>query len=179
MRTMTLKTGGTDFGPGWKNVVVKNAKYGDWNGTKFLDLTFEGYPDTLNARVYATTGKNGEEFAIGQVFRFANAGISGGLEGPEGTKVMRIDDEPSNLRGSHLNAYFYKDGEYSKILKQFAPTVFHNDVEGFNENDVTYWKSKAEKYYHDYVLKGKHTASSNSQPVEEYETVDEADAIPF
>ena len=92
MRTMTLKKGGTDFGPGWKTVTVKTAKYGDWEGKKFLDLTFESYPDTLNDRVYATTGKNGEEFAIGQVFRFANAGISGGLEGPDGNMLMKIDD---------------------------------------------------------------------------------------
>ena len=33
MRTITLKKGGTDFGPGWKTVTINNAKYGDWNGT--------------------------------------------------------------------------------------------------------------------------------------------------
>ena len=64
-----------------------------------------------------------------------------------------IDDDPSNLVGKHLNAYFYKNGEYSRILKQFAPTVFHNEFDGFSEADVTYWKEKAEKYYTDYVSK--------------------------
>ena len=161
MRTMTLKKGGTDFGPGWKIVTVSGAEYGDWNGTKYLDVTFEGYPETLNARVYAATGKNGEEFAIGQVFRFANAGISGGLEGPDGNVLMKLDDEPSNLIGKHVNVYFYKDGEYSRVLKQFAPTVFHNEVEGFNDNDVTYWKEKAEKYYQEYVVnKGNHNTTT-------------------
>ena len=173
MRTITLKKGGTDFGPGWKTVTINGAQYGDWNGTKYLDLTFEGYPETLNARVYSAIGKNGEEFAIGQVFRFANAGISGGLEGPEGNMLMKIDDEPSNLIGKHLNAFFYKDGEYSRILKQFAPTEFHNEVENFNEKDVTYWKNKAEKYYRDYVLKGDHTTAETT------ETNSEGTAIPF
>ena len=45
MRTMTLKTGGTDFGPGWKNVVVKNAKYGDWHGWKIEALNDFGNND--------------------------------------------------------------------------------------------------------------------------------------
>ena len=151
MRTMTLKKGGTDFSPGWKQVTISKAQYGDWQGTKFLDIWFEGYPESLNARIYAKNGQNGEEFAIGQVFRFANAGISGGLEGADGTTVMRIDDEASNLIGKHINVYFYKDGDYSRALKQDAPTVFTNDVEGFSENDVTFWKNKAETYFKDYV----------------------------
>jgi len=126
-RTMTIKKGGgTDFSQGWKTVTIANAKYGDYNGTQYLDLWFEGYPETFNARIYATKGSNGEEFAIGQVFRFANAGITGGLEGPE-------------------------DGEYTRVLKQFAPTVFANDVESFQEKDVDYWKGSAERYYNNYI----------------------------
>ena len=163
MRTMTLKKGGTDFGPGWKTVTVKNAKYGDWEGKKFLDMTFDGYPDTLNARVYATVGKNGEEFAIGQVFRFANAGISGGLDGTDGSTVLKIDDNPDNLKGKRLNAYFYKDGQYSRILKQFAPTAFNNDLEIFNDSDVDYWKGRAVQYFNDYVAKRIDSSTESSK----------------
>ncbi len=150
-RTMTIKKGGgNDFSEGWKQVTISKAKYGTFNGTQFLDMWFNGYPDTFNARVYATKGKDGEEFAIGQVFRFANAGITSGLEGPEGI-VMKLDDNPELLSGKSINAYFYPDGDYSRVLKQFAPTVFSNDVESFQEKDVEYWKGAAKKYYDNYV----------------------------
>ena len=150
-RTLTVKKGGgNDFSKGWKTVTISKAKYGEFSGTQFLDIWFEGYPDTFNARIYATKGSNGEEFAIGQVFRFANAGITGGLEGPEGI-VVKMDDNPELLKGKQLNAYFHPDGKYTRVLKQFAPTVFANDVESFQEKDVDYWKSSAEKYFNNYV----------------------------
>ena len=121
--------------------------------------------------------KNGEEFAIGQVFRFANAGISGGLEGPNGTKIMKMDDDPVHLEDKVINSYFYKDGKYSRVLKQFAPTVFTNEVESFSESDVIYWKGRAENYYEKYVNKGGNSNSfintSNS------DTTVNADDVPF
>ena len=150
-RTFTVKkSGGTDYSPGWKLLTISKAKYDDYNGTQCLDMWFEGYPDSFNARVYATTGSNGEEFAIGQVFRFANAGITSGLEGPEGI-VIKMDDNPSLLVGQKLNGYFYKDGEYTRVLKQFAPTIFTNEVETFQEKDTDYWKASAEKYYNNFI----------------------------
>ena len=161
-RTMTINKGtggGTDYTPGWKQLTISNAKYGDYNGTKYLDVNFEGYPENFSARVYAALDKNGEEFSIGQVFRFANAGITGGLEGPNGTKVLKMDDDPANLEGKVVNAYLYKDGKYSRVLKQFAPTVFENDVESFSDEDVTYWKGRAENYYEKYVRKSNTTAN--------------------
>ena len=151
-RTITIKKGGGGiYSPGWHELTVSKAKYNDYQGTQCIDIWFEGYPDNFNARVYAKNGKNGEEFAIGQVYRFANAGITGSLEGPDKTMMIKIDDSAEALTGCKLNGYFYKDGEYSRCLKQFAPTVFKNDVEEFNMNDVIYWKSKAEKYYQEYV----------------------------
>ena len=151
-RTITIKKGGGSiYSPGWHDLTISKAKYNDYQGTKCIDIWFEGYPDNFNARVYAKNGKNGEEFAIGQVYRFANAGITGSLEGPDKTMMIKIDDSAEALTGCKLNGYFYKDGEYSRCLKQFAPTVFKNDVEEFNMNDVIYWKSKAEKYYQEYV----------------------------
>ena len=152
-RTFTVKkSGGTDYTEGWKLLTISNAVYADFNGTQCLDMYFECYPETFNARVYATTGSNGEEFAIGQVFRFANAGITSGLEGPDGI-VIKMDDNPELLKGKQLNGFFYKDGEFSRVLKQFAPTVFTNEVETFNEKDVEYWKGSAEKYYENYIAK--------------------------
>ena len=144
--------GGTDYTPGWKELTISGAEYGDWNGKRYLDISFVGYPENFTARVYEAMDKNGEEFAIGQVFRFANAGISGGLEGPGGTKIMKMDDDPLFLENKPINAYLYKDGKYSRVLKQFAPTVFENAAEKFTEDDVTYWKAKAKKFYNDFVM---------------------------
>ena len=53
IRTMTVGSGtGADFSIGWKELVIKKAAYGDYNGNRYLDVWFEGYPDNLNCRVY-------------------------------------------------------------------------------------------------------------------------------
>ena len=77
MRTLKVKTGGTGtkFTPGWHTLTATKAQYGEWNDTKYIDVWFQDYPESINLRVYAKTGKDGEEFAIGRLFRFANAGI--------------------------------------------------------------------------------------------------------
>tara|TARA_R110002020_G_scaffold84062_5_gene208544 strand:- start:43 stop:594 length:552 start_codon:yes stop_codon:yes gene_type:complete len=151
-RTITIKKGGGGaYSPGWHELTISKAKYNEYQGTKCIDIWFEGYPDNFNARVYAKNGKNGEEFAIGQVYRFANAGITGALEGPDKTMMIKIDDSAEALVGCKLNGYFYKDGDYSRCLKQFAPTIFKNEVEEFSENDIIYWKSKAVNYFENYV----------------------------
>jgi hypothetical protein len=154
MRTITIKAGGGGgFSEGWNQVTISSAKYGEWEGKKFIDVHFEGYPETLNMRVYAKKGKDGEEFAIGRLFRFANAGITEALESDDGTKVVKLNDSADELKGKGLNIYLYPDGEYKRILGQPAPTVFENSIEKFNDNDVEYWKGRAEKYYNDYIKK--------------------------
>ena len=70
-----------------------------------------------------------------------------------------MDDSAEELIGHELNVYFHKEGEYSRALKQVAPTVFKNIVEEFTEGNVEFWKSKAEKYYEDYV---KNATTDNS-----------------
>ena len=151
-RTMTVNKGGggASYGEGWKTLTISRAAYGVYNDAKYLDVWFEGYPDNFNARIYAKTS-NGEEWAIGQVFRFANAGITGALDGTDGKMVIKMDDDPAQLKDKHVNVYLYKDGKYSRILKQFAPTPFTNDAETFTEDDVEYWKGRAHKYFTDYV----------------------------
>ena len=152
MRTLTVKKGsGTNYTTGWHTLTVSDAKYGDYEGNKFLDVWFDGYSEHFTMRVYEKIGKDGEEFAIGQVFRFANAGITDGLDGPDGNVVVKIDDDTGNLRGKHLNVFFHRDGEYTRALKQCAPTEFKNIIEEFNADDVEYWKGRAETYFTDYV----------------------------
>ena len=110
-RTLTIKTGGTSvsYEPGWHTCTISKAKYGEYNDSKFIDIWFDGYNDYFKLRVYAKTNKNGEEFAIGQIFRFANAGISDALEGADGNTVIKMDDSAENLKGKQLTVFFYKD----------------------------------------------------------------------
>ena len=154
-RTLTVRKskGDNPYSPGWHKVTVSSAKYGEWNGTKFLDVCFEDYSEKCNMRVYTKTNKEGEEFAIGQVFRFANAGITDGLEGADGNVTIKMDDSPEALIGKEMNIYLYKDGDYSRVLGQIAPTVFENMVESFTEKDVDYWKSKAHQYFTNFISK--------------------------
>ena len=150
-RTMTVsKGGGISYEEGWKTATISRAAYGVFNEAKYLDVWFEGFPDNFNARIYAKVS-NGEEWAIGQVFRFANAGITGGLESDDGKVVIKMDDDPKHLAGKTVNIYLYKDGKYSRILKQFVPTVFKNAAEEFTADDVQYWKNKANNYFIKFV----------------------------
>ena len=153
MRTLTIKPGGgnNQYSTGWKELIISKAKYGEWNDSKCIDIYFNDYPDNFNMRVYAKEGKNGEEFAIGQVYRFANAGISSALEGQDGTKIVKMDDSEEALTGKKVNVYFYKDGKYSRPLGKIAPTEFQNVVEQFSQDDVEYWKEKAEAYFTKYI----------------------------
>ena len=181
-RTLTVKSGspgGDKYKPGWHEVTVSNAKYGTYNDSKFLDLWFDGYPENLNMRVYEKIGKDGSEFAIGQVFRFANAGITGALEGSDNTKVIKIDDSSDVLKGSKLNIFMYKEGKYSRILKQSAPSEFSNEVETFSSEDVEYWKGRAESYYTDYVKKSSNSGDNVSDFTKDPVSSESDDEIPF
>ena len=162
MRTLTVRKGGSNFSVGWHTLTVLKAKYGTYNELKFLDVWFKDYPENFTMRVYEKRNHDGEEFAIGNVFRFANAGISDALDGPDGNVVIKIDDSVETLEGKQLNVYFHKEGEYSRALKQVAPTVFKNIVEEFTESDVEFWKGRAEKYYIDYVKNSTNGATASS-----------------
>ena len=62
-RTLTLpKKGSGLWTEGWHTMKINKAEYGDWNGTKYLDLWFDGYSENFNMRVYEKISKNGEEF---------------------------------------------------------------------------------------------------------------------
>jgi len=151
-RTFTLpKKGSGNWSEGWHKVKISKAAYGEWTGTKFLDVWFDDYPETFNMRIYAKVGKDGEEFAIGNLYRFANAGITDALESADGETVLKIDDSAEALIGKEINVLFYKDGKFTKVLQNIAPIEFTNIVETFGPKDVTYFKSKAESFFSKWV----------------------------
>ena len=177
MRTLTIKSGGgnNQYNTGWHELLVSKAEYAEWNGNKCIDVYFNDYPENFNMRVYAKNGQDGEEFAIGQLYRFANAGISSALEGQDGSKIVKMDDSEEALIGKKVNVFFYKDGKYSRVLNKVAPTEFENVVETFNSDDVEYWKGRAESYFKDFV-----ESRLNKKSEEEISSVSsESDDIPF
>ena len=176
-RTFTLpKKGSGNWSEGWHTLTISKAQYGEWTGTKFIDVWFDGYPENFNMRIYAKVGKDGEEFAIGNVYRFANAGITEVLEGTGGDKVVKIDDSEGQMVGTKLNILFYKDGEYTRAYSSVAPTTFVNAMDTFTDNDVAYWKKKAETRFTNYTP-GNGTATTVNTPVEAVEK--ETAELPF
>ena len=177
VRTLTVKTGGgSSFSTGWHTKLINKAEYGDYNGTKYLDVWFDDFPESLNMRVYEKKNAEGEEFAIGNLFRYANAGITSALEGQGGTKVIKLDDSSEALIGKRLNVYVHKDGKYSRVLNQCAPTEFENVVEKFSADDVQYWKDRAEKYFKEYV---EPKLKQKSDDVIDTSDSSESDDVPF
>ena len=172
-RTFTLPKKGTGlWNEGWHTVTISKAEYGDWQDTKYIDVYFDGYPDNFNMRIYAKIGKDGEEFAIGNLFRFSDAGITDALESAEGETVIKMNDEAEELIGKTVNAYFYKDGKFTRILGQIAPVPFKNIVEEFTEKDVKYFKGRCESFFSKWVEpKLKDTVDD--------EVVTEATDVPF
>tara|TARA_R110002051_G_scaffold5586_4_gene28569 strand:+ start:1633 stop:2196 length:564 start_codon:yes stop_codon:yes gene_type:complete len=167
---MAIKTmsssGGGDWSHGWKEVTLKNAKYGMYNNeVRYIDAWFEEYPETINLRLYEAKSKDGEEFAIARLFKLANAGIVGEVQDSAGRKSIQYDDDANNLNGRRLQVFFYKNDEgYFRVLNRVAPVP--QDVEGeilsFNHDDAIYWKKQAEKYYDQY----KKPTESNGEMLE-------------
>ena len=180
-RTLTIKKGGpSPYSEGWHTAKITSAEYGEWNDAKYIDVYFDGYSEKMNLRCYAKENKEGEEFAIGKFFRFANAGLTEHMDSGDGNITIKLDDTPINLEGSMLNIYVYKDGKYSRILKQTAPTVFTNAIENFSEEDVEYWKGRAEKYFTDYVADKIEAVPTNLDfPVDTHPGDSSSEGAPF
>jgi len=151
IKTMSSSSGG-NWSEGWKTVTFKNSKYGTWNETRYIDIWFDEYPDTLNMRVYEAHAKDsGEEFAIAKLFRLANAGIVGEVQDSKGKKSIQYDDDAKNLDGKQAEVFFYKNEEGCyRVLNRIAPVVQEGEVLSYNDKDVNYWKTQAEKYYNEY-----------------------------
>ena len=155
--TVTVKKGTSsgNFEPGWYKVNINKASYGNLdNGARYIDVWFDEYPDNFNLRMYAKTNKEGEEFAIANLFRYANAGITEVVNSAQdGNEVIvKIDDAATNLVGKEIWIYLYKNEEgYSRVLQRVVPVEFEGTLDTFKENDVNYWKGRAEKYFEDWV----------------------------
>ena len=87
IKTMSAVSGGNSvFSEGWHETSVRKAEYGIYNAPngdskRYLDIWFEDYPDNMNLRVYETFNKETKhEFAVENIFRYANAGIVANLD---------------------------------------------------------------------------------------------------
>ena len=143
---VTKKEGG-GYSEGWKTVTISDADKGDFNGSKYIDLHFEGYPETVKCRVWEARNKDGEEFSVSNMVRYINPTILEEMD-KDGTTAANLDDSPAGLKGKSLQVLFYKKANgYSGISQKIAPAVpFQNIVDNFDENRITRIKESAEKY---------------------------------
>ena len=143
---VTKKEGG-GYDEGWKTVTVSNATKGDFNGSKYIDLHFEGYPETIKCRVWEARNKDGEEFSVTNMVRYCNPTVLEEMD-KDGTAAASLDDSPAGLKGKSLQVLFYKKANgYSDISQKVAPAVpFENIVDKFDDNRIARIKESAEKY---------------------------------
>ena len=143
---VTKKEGG-GYSEGWKTVTISDADKGDFNGSKYIDLHFEGYPETVKCRVWEARNKDGEEFSVSNMVRYINPTILEEMD-KDGTTAANLDDSPAGLKGKSLQVLFYKKANgYSEISQKVAPAVpFINIVDNFDENRITRIKESAETY---------------------------------
>jgi hypothetical protein len=143
---VTKKEGG-GYDEGWKTITISEAKRGDFNGSKFIDLFFEGYPETVHCRVWEARNKEGEEFSVTNMVRYCNPTVLEEMD-KDGTAAASLDDSPAGLKGKSLQVLFYKKANgYSGISQKIAPAVpFQNIVDNFDENRIARIKQSAEAY---------------------------------
>ena len=138
---------GTSFGEGWKQVTISTAKRGDYNGSGFIDLWFEDYPETLKCRVWEARNQEGIEFSVSNMIRYSNPTI---MEEGEvnGSTVAKVDDSPESLIGKKLQVLFYKNAKgYTEVAQKVAPfEPFKNIVDDFTQDRIEGIKASAEKY---------------------------------
>ena len=144
--TVTKSTGG-GYDEGWKTVTISSATKGDYSGSKYIDLFFEGYPETLKCRVWEARSGEGEEFQIANMVRYSNPTVLDELD-KDGTTAASLDDSPAGLKGKSLQVFFYKkDNGYSEISPKVVPaSPFKNIVDDITEDVITRLKASAEAY---------------------------------
>ena len=143
---VTKKEGG-GYSEGWKTVTISDASKGDFNGSKYIDLHFEGYPETVKCRVWEARNKDGEEFSVSNMVRYINPTILEEMD-KDGTTAASLDDSPAGLKGKSLQVLFYKKANgYSEISQKVAPgAAFQNIVDNFDDNRISRIKESAETY---------------------------------
>ena len=84
------------------------------------------------------------------------------------------------MGGTKLNILFYKDGEYTRAYSSVAPTTFVNSMDTFTDNDVAYWKQKAETRFANYTPGNGTATTTTTTPVASVTAVAEETAeLPF
>ena len=143
---VTKKEGG-GYDEGWKTITISEAKRGDFNGSKFIDLFFEGYPETVHCRVWEARNKEGEEFSVTNMVRYCNPTVLEEMD-KDGTAAASLDDSPAGLKGKSLQVFFYKKANgYSEISPKVVPaSPFKNIVDNIDEDSITRLKASAEAY---------------------------------
>ena len=155
VKTMTMSTGAGLYNVGWHEVTIRQAKQGAWKSadgksSTYVDLLFEDYADNMNLRVFEVRNKEtNEEFKIANVFRYAMAGIIEVLNDPTGKKpILQYDDDVTNLIGTRINAYIYKNKDgYSEFFDTIAPVEQEGEHYSFSADKVIALKNAAEKNF--------------------------------
>ena len=147
MGIVVTKSTGGGYDEGWKTVTVSEAVKGDYNESKYIDLFFEGYPETMKCRVWEARNKDGEEFSVTNMVRYADPEILEEMD-KDGTAAASLDDTPTGLKGKSLQVLFYKKANgYSEISQKVAPAVpFQNIVDNYDDNRIIRIKESAETY---------------------------------
>ena len=152
MAVLTLKRTQSlgDLTPGWKTLTVvaaKKGKYDSGEGKKYIDIMFEGYSENVKLRAHQKINKTTkEEFCIGNIFRYANAGI----EEADGEQA-KINTSPKNLIGKTFQAYFFKNKKgYTDISDNIVPAApFKNIAEEWTQEQIDELKKDT---YHNRIL---------------------------
>ena len=165
MLKLSVSEGG-NYPTGWQTVTVSHAKEGDFEGTRYIDLHFEDLPENLKCRIWSAVNKEtGQDFGIGNLFHFADAGIKDDGEG-----TLTIDDHVRHLTGKHLNVFFYEnDNGYTDAAQRVVPVV----REGFSESYVNKLKIKAETWV------ANRTNSTTTHVNGAIKTATDTEAVPF
>ena len=144
---VTKKEGGGGYDEGWKTVTISDADRGEWSGSKYIDLHFEGYPESLKCRVWEARNGEGEEFSVSNMVRYSNPEVLEEMDN-DGTTAAKLDDSPAGLKGKSLQVLFYKKSNgYSEVSQKVAPAhPFQNIVDNFDDNRIERIKESAETY---------------------------------
>ena len=184
VKTMQVSSQTGKFDAGWHELTINKAEDGMWTSQagvekKYIELYFEGYPESMNLRMYEVFNKEThEEFKIANLFRYANAGILGVLKDPTGKKpVIQYDDEPINLVGKTINVFFYKEQktgkEYMRIFDNIAPVEQEGEYVSWTGDQVAKMKANVEKSHE------KMMANATVNTMDTITTTDTASDVPF
>ena len=164
------KSEGANYPTGWHTVTIDRADDGKFDESRYIDLFFKDHPENLKCRVWsAVNGTTGEDFGIGNLFHYANAGITSSDDG-----TVSIDDNVRHLHGKTLNVLFYSNaGGYTDAAQRVVPTVQDTEHVSFSESHVENLKAKAEAW----VARRLNGSAPSLNGVTK--TVTEEEAVPF